>query len=128
MCTVFCTDVTSPSTKVHSSCSPVYWPPKCLCRRGCLSHSLTCQTQLTSGWIAFSKPDLTNPSEDSFCILKVIRAGVGWVWLVILASHARLAHLFSLKPKFAPRLQVQSSHACVIRDPIARHKILNLEI
>ena len=104
-----------------------YRPSKCLCRRGCLSHSLACQTQLTSGRIAFSKPDLTNPSEDCFCILTVIHAGVGWVWLAILASHARLVHLFSLKPKFAPRLQVQSSHAssailsCVT-------KILNHEI
>ena len=42
------------------------WPPKCLCKRASLLHSLTSQTQPIPWQIAFSKPDLTNPSADGF--------------------------------------------------------------
>ena len=94
------------------------WPPKCLCRRGILSHSLTGQTQptpalvsshfpfracrilkaigaaerkgkTTPAQIAFGKRDPTKPGADSFSILKAICAGVGWAWLARIASHAR---------------------------------------
>ena len=50
-------------------------------------------SQAVPSVIAFSKPDLTNSSADSFSILKAIHTGVGWVWLATLASHARLIHL-----------------------------------
>ena len=88
-----------------------YWPPKCLCTRGSLLCSLTSQTQPT-------------PARILFSILKAIPTRVGWAWLTKLASRARLVHLFSSKPKFAPCVpssklsQVQSSHY-VIHDPIA---------
>ena len=56
-------------------------------------------------------------------IQKAICAEVGRVWLARLAFHIRLIHLFSSKPKFAPRVS-SSKITYVIRDPIAPQNII----